>query len=168
MNKKTKKITVAAMMTALAVVFLYLAAILPTGRYGLVAAASLFGVAAVIETGISGGVFVYLGASLLGLLLVPDKLDLMLFVLFFGYYPVLKSLAERLENIVLSWIIKLAVMNGALTVILLFFSSLIFDYAAVFSSTALVYLFLNVVFVIFDIGVSKVIAYYMYRIKNVK
>ena len=155
-------------MTALAVVFLYLAAILPTGRYGLVAAASLFGVAAVIETGLSGGVFVYLGASLLGFLLVPDKLDLMLFVLFFGYYPVLKSLAERMENRVLSWGVKLAVMNAALTVIRVFFASLIFDYAAMAGSTALVYLFVNIVFVIFDIGVSKVIAYYMYRIKNIK
>lgn len=166
MNKKTKRITFSAMMTALAVICLYFMSIFPTGRYGFAAAASLFGIAAVIETGLVGGAFVYAASSVLSLLILPDKTDLMLYILFFGYYPIVKSLAEQMKTPVLTWGIKLVVVNIAFTVILKLFSALVFDYADLLGSTALVYLAMNAIFVLFDIGVSKMISYYMIRIRK--
>ena len=95
MSKKTRRITLAAVFTALTLIFLYLANILPAVRLGFTAAASLFAVAAVIETGIVSALFVFVGSSVIGALLLPDKTAVITYVLFFGYYPVIKSLPRN-------------------------------------------------------------------------
>ena len=151
-------------MTALAVAIMYVSSFLPTGQYGFAALASLVGYAAVIEAGLGGGIFVYVGASVLGLLIAPVKMSALLFALFFGYYPVIKSLAERIKNRVLGWVLKLAVFNGALTLILLVFKELVFDYVSKIGNTFLFYIIFNVIFIAFDYGISKLISFYMMKI----
>lgn len=164
MKNTTKKLTISAIMTALAVAIMYVSSFLPTGQYGFAALASLVGYAAVIEAGLGGGIFVYVGASVLGLLIAPVKMSALLFALFFGYYPVIKSLAERIKNRVLGWVLKLAVFNGALTLILLVFKELVFDYVSKIGNTFLFYIIFNVIFIAFDYGISKLISFYMMKI----
>ena len=127
MNRRTRIITTSALMTSLTMVFLYLSSVFPTMQLTFIAAASLFVVVEVIEAGIKGGLLVFAGSTLLGFLIVPDKTSVILYALFFGYYPIVKSLAERIENVFLRWAVKLVVMNAALAVILYFFGELIFD-----------------------------------------
>lgn len=169
MRVKTRKMTVSALMTACTVVFLYIASILPAERMGIVALSSLFGIAAVIEAGIVSDIFVFVCSALLGWLIVPYKPVALLYVLFFGYYPIIKSLAERLKNMVLKWVVKLAAFNAALTVLWFFFSGLFLNAAIMQLGTALIYPAGNAVFVLFDIGVTKLIGFYIVRIsKNLK
>ncbi len=166
MNKNTRTITLAAVFTALTVVFLYIANIIPASRFGLVAVSSLFAVAAVIETGIISAIFVFVGSSILGALLVPDKTDILLYVFFFGYYPVIKSLAERIRPVILKWAVKLAVFEISFTVIWFLFNSLIFGGKYLEVNVILVYLAGSISFVIFDIGLTKLIGFYMNRISK--
>lgn len=169
MNSKTRTITLSAVMTALSIVFLYIANIIPTSRLGFVAVSSLFVVAAVIETGIISAIFVFVGSSILGAVLLPDKTIVLIYVLFFGYYPVVKSFSEKFRSVILKWMVKLAVFEVSFSVIWFVFKSLIFEASYLNTNIILVYLAANVAFIIFDIGITKLIGFYIVRIsKNLR
>jgi hypothetical protein len=169
MDKKTRTITLAAVLTALSVVFLYLANLIPTIRLGFAAAASLFAVAAVIETGLVSAVFVFVGSSVLGALLLPDKTPIILYVLFFGYYPIIKSLAERIRRVILNWILKVAVFEAAFSASWFLFKNLIFNSKYLNTHIIFVYLAGTAAFIVFDIGLTRLIGFYIQRIsKNIK
>ena len=156
------------MLVSLSLIFLYLSGVFQTLQLCFVAAASLFVVVQVIETGLVGGLFVYIGSCVLGLFIVPDKTSIVLFGLFFGYYPLVKSLAERLNNVIIRWLVKLVVTNAALAVILIFFGELIFDLSQAEYGVGVFVAMFNLAFVLYDIGVTKLIAFYMYRIHRKK
>jgi hypothetical protein len=166
MNKQTRNITMTALFTALSVVFLYVAAVLPTGQLGFVAVSSLFAVAAVLESGLGAGLFVFVGSAVLGYLIVPNKTAVLLYGLFFGYYPVIKSLIERIRKRIPEWILKLVVFNAALTVIWFGLSAILFNSSILGASTYVIYLIGNVAFVLFDIGVTKLIGFYRKNISK--
>ena len=65
----------------------------------------------ILEIGVKWGWMSYACVALLSLLITPSMEAKVLFIAFFGYYPVLKALIERLRKIWLEWIIKLAVFN---------------------------------------------------------
>lgn len=169
MQNKTRKITLSAVFTALTVVFLYFANIIPTARLAFAAVSSLFAVATVIEAGLLSAVFVFIGSSIIGALLLPEKTAVLIFVLFFGYYPVIKSIAEKLRTSVLKWLVKLLVFEAAFSVIWFLFKSLIFDAAYLETNIILVYLAGSIAFVLFDIGLTRLISFYIVRIsKNMR
>lgn len=166
MRGKTRKLTIASMLTALGIITLYIAYIFPAQRFALPAVASLFVVSAVIECGISTGAAVYVSCTLLSLLLLPDKLPALLFAAFFGLYPVIKSLVERLRKPVIEYILKLAFFNASFTVIWLFMTELFTGTRIEGMATAVVYVIFNVVFVVFDIGLSRLIGLYINKISK--
>ncbi|MCL2365676.1 MAG: hypothetical protein FWC75_01345 [Oscillospiraceae bacterium] len=166
MNKKTKKITLSALFVALTVVSLYFASILPTGQAGLVAAASLFVAAAVIESGIGSGLSVFVVSALIGMLILPNRAAPLLFIAFFGYYPIVKSLVERMSGTAFQWILKLAVFNAALTGIWLLMRELVTGIVGDMIPVLLIYVGGNVIFVLFDYGFSKLIWFYINRISR--
>jgi hypothetical protein len=147
-------------------VFLYLASILPTVRLGFTAAASLFAVAAVIEAGIVSAFFVFIGSSIIGALLLPDKTAVIIYVLFFGYYPVIKSLAEKSRSMLLNWALKLAVFEAAFTLTWFLFRSLIFNVKVLWMPVIVVYLIGTSAFLVFDIGLTRLIGFYIIRISK--
>lgn len=158
-----------AVFTALSIVIMYLASVFPTGSLALTAVASLFTIAAVIEAGVGGGAFVYAGTTILGLLLLPDKGVLAFYGLFFGYYPIVKHYAEKLKSRIAEWCVKLAVMNAALSVIIFLFSKAFLQAVSLNVGKLVIYIIFNAAFVVFDIGLSKLIGFYMVRIsKNIK
>jgi len=164
--KKTRALAISAAMSALSVVVLYLASVMPTGQLGLVAAASIFGIAVVIEAGVRAGILSYICVSILGALIVPNKAAVILYAVFFGYYPVIKALGEKAKSRVVEWIIKLGCLNIATTAIVFGFSKLILDFIALDLGIPLIYIAFNLVFVLFDIGISKVIFAYKERISK--
>ena len=151
-------------MAALTVAFLYLASVFPTGQLGIIAVASLFTVAVVIEAGIKHSVLLYAACAILSFLLIPLKGVALLYTLFFGYYPIVKSLAERMKRPLYSWILKEVVFLAALSVVWFLFRNLIFTDAVLEISPIIVYLVGIAVFTLYDIGLSKLIGYYIFRI----
>lgn len=164
MSKKTRLITTSALLISLSMVFLYLSTFFPTMQLCFVAAASLFVVAQVIESGMNGGLSVFVGSCILGFIIVPDKTSVLLYTLFFGYYPLVKSFAERYNNAIIRWVLKLVVMNAALAVILIFFGELIFAISEFeYGVWAFAALF-ELAFILFDLGLTRLIGFYMARI----
>ena len=171
--------TLAALFAALCVVLLYIASIWPTGQLGLVAVASLFVAAGVIEGGKSGikvGLAVFVVSSFIGMLILPNRVAPLLFIIFFGYYPVLKSLLERISKNMLQWVLKLLVFNAALAIIWFALNDLFLGFMdslpivseidpQIMSFAALV-IAANIVFVIYDYGFTKLIWFYIQRVSS--
>lgn len=160
------QIALPAVLGALSLVMLYGACILPTGLWGWVAVAGLGPLAAVASLGVKSGLLCWGGVSILALLLLPDKFCALLFAVLFGLYPVIKSGAERLKATVISCGCKLLFFNLALTVLLLTMGALMT--AALPQVLAgrmwLLYLMGNVVFLIYDYGLTKLVWFYLARV----
>ena len=168
MQKKTRTLTLSALFSALTVVSLYIATVWPTGQLGLVAFSSIFAAAAVIESGLVSGVYVYILGSALGMLMFPGRAAPLLYILFFGYYPVVKSLIERVRGTHLQWVLKLLVFNLSLSVIWFLLRELVFDFGDNTPNAILLYLVGSIVFVLFDHGFTKVIWLYISRVSKNK
>ena len=168
MRRRSKAAQVAypAILGALAVVVVYIAAVAPTGRWGIVAAAGLLPAAAVISVGLKAGFLCWAGASALSLLLSPDKFCALLFAALFGLYPMVKSLTEGLRKKPLEYLLKLAFFNGAFTAVYLTMSAALADSLpqVLGSSVWALYLAANVVFLAYDFGFSRLIAVYIARV----
>lgn len=107
MKQSTRKIARLALLTALGAAILFLANVLPAGRVALLAVASFPVCAALLMYGPGWSCGVYAAVSLLGMLLFPGTAAIA-FGAFFGYYPIVKSLVERLHNTTLIWVLKYA------------------------------------------------------------
>ena len=166
MGSKTRKITLSALFAALSVVMLYIASVWPSGQIGLVAVSSIFVAAAVVEGGIALGIYVFVVSAALGMLITPYKIPPLLYIVFFGYYPVIKSIIERFLNVVLQWVAKLVVLNAALTVIWFFLREVLVNFEESIPGVWLIYPVGSVVFIIYDYGFSKVIWFYISRVSK--
>ena len=169
MVKTSSRIALGGSMGALSLVCLLLT-VFPYATYALTALASFFLFPVIIECGKKWGAAVYVATALLALLIVPDIEAKALYISFFGMYPLLKSVAER-ANRVAEWAIKLAVFNTAavLTYGVLLGLRLLpmadFAVGSLVGPVALAVLLAagNVVFVIYDIGLTRVLSVYIYR-----
>ena len=167
------KVALGGIITALSTVAMFLTGLLaPVGTYALPAIAGVILIVIVIEIGARWAWMVYGAVSILSLLLAADKEAVLLFILFFGYYPILKANIERLRTKAIQWVIKMGVFNVA--VILSFWIAMTVlqvpqDAFTIFG-VYLPWVFLlagNVVFVIYDYALTGVISMYVYQFHKV-
>lgn len=107
------KTAIGGMATALSVVLL-----LPTALdvlyIMLPAMAGLITLFCVIELSRGWAFGVYAATSALSIIVVPNKEAVILYVLFFGYYPIIKGLIEgKIKSRVLEYVIKVLIFNVA-------------------------------------------------------
>ena len=82
--------------------------------FALPALAGLLMIMIVIEMGARWAWPTFAVVAILSVFFVPDKQAALLYVIFFGYYPILKALIERLKNKIVQWVLKYAVFNAAI------------------------------------------------------
>ena len=104
---------------------------------------------------------------MLGLLLLPDKGVALMYLCFLGLYPTVKSRMENVKSRVVEWVGKFAFLNLALSICWFVFHSLFLPALPqwIGEKTWLVYLVGNVVFLIYDIGLSRLIGAVMVRLR---
>ncbi len=104
------------MLIALGVIFLLLARVVPSGRLGLMVLTSFPVCLSLMMYGAGWAIGVFAVTAVLGLLLLPGAVTI-LYLLFFGYYPIAKSFFERMHSGVVCLVLKLvlyaAVFTGA-------------------------------------------------------
>ena len=158
-----------AILSALALILVYLGSITPTGSWGIVAAAGLLPAAAVISVSLKAGFLCWAVSAILAFLLAPDKFCALLFGVLFGLYPMVKSLVEQLRKKPLEYVLKLTFFNAAFTVIYLTMAGAVTASLpqVLGSSVWVLYAAANVVFLLYDYGFSGLIALYIARVQRV-
>ncbi len=105
-KSKTGKIAMGGICTALAFIFMFGASFVPGIELTLFLISSLFTAVMVLETGAAGGLSVFAASGLLGLILVPNKMALIPYIICFGYYAVLKYYIEKIKSGILQMTLK--------------------------------------------------------------
>ena len=163
------KVAFGGIVSAVCIVCMFLTGFFPFATLALPAIAGVLLIAIVIELGLRWAWLVYAAVSLLSFFLAPDAEAKLLFILFFGYYPIIKAYLERMSSRVFCWILKFLIFNAAVVAadfIALFFFQLPSDIFIIFNiNLPFVFLLLgNVVFFIYDYAVTCLISSYVRKL----
>lgn len=152
---KSKNISFGGLMAALALLLLYMAGVVPSGRFGLIAASSYAIGICVAVMGIKLSFAAYAAVTVLSFVLIPDKTIALLFAIFFGNYPMVKLLIEKIRRLGIEWLVKIVVFN--VYAIIGWFVLSQFTVIDTKIMLPLLWLVLNTVFVIYDIMFNIVV-----------
>ena len=153
------------MMAALATAFMLLS-FFPYLTYAIPAIAGLFIMTVVIEINNKWALLSYIVSAILVMIFAEFE-SRFLYVCFFGYYPMVKALVEKIGKSFIEWIIKFAVFNASVLSVYLIFSKVfdslaLEDFGELGKYGAYILLVLgNVVFVLYDITISRAAMVYM-------
>lgn len=163
--RKSRKLALAAILSALGTVLLYLGAVVEVLDLTCVAIASLIVVFAFIEMGGSYPFMIYVATSVISLLILPDKFGALVYLLFAGYYPILKAVFERLHYFV-GWVLKLSLFGTSLLVIITLTAYVLKLPDTDLEMTPAVILLGFLTFVLYDIALTKLITFYLVKIRS--
>lgn len=172
------KITLGGVIAALSVALMFLTNVIPFGTYAFPAFAGMLLTVMVIEMGYGWAVSVFFAVSVLSFLTLADKEAALFYAAFFGFYPILKSLIERIGVRVIQVLLKLLLFNIAMTAafyIGLFVLSVPKESFYIFG-VYLPWVFLilgNGLFILYDVCVTKIVTVYLLKwrkrfLKNTK
>ena len=179
-SEKTKKLTLSATLAAMGVVLLIIGGLIEVLDLSMAALASFFCIFAVIEMGKGYPWMIFAVTGILSVILMPQGLGGWFYLVFFGYYPIVKEQLEKLHK-PFAWGLKFVVFNLAVTAYglicyFLFFGQLkaLFDeVAALLGGTSLgaiviiaIYAVLNLVFIVYDIALTRLITLYLVRLRK--
>lgn len=162
----TKKVTFCAILSALCTVIM-LVSYFPYLTYAVPALASLLIMIIVIETNCKWAIFSYLTAAVLTFLFAETESKI-LFIMFFGFYPIAKSLIEKINNLFIEWPVKLSLFNASVLAAYYILTKLFMLQLDDFGSfqkygTAILLILANIVFVLYDITLSKLAVTYIQK-----
>lgn len=107
----SSRVALGGIVAALCIVIMFLTGVLPALYIAAPMAAGLLMIILVEEVSIGWAWLTYLAVSLLSLIVTFDKEAALMFILFFGYYPMLRLYFERIRAKALKMICKYAVFN---------------------------------------------------------
>lgn len=164
--KKTKKLALAAILSALGVVILLLGSIITVLDLTAVALASILIMIAVIEIGGAYPYLIWLVTGALSMLLLPDKFGALVYLVFGGVYPIFKAMYERLHPVV-SWVLKFSTFNVMLILMILIGSYVMGLTDTGLAFTLPVFALCNFTFFIYDIATTHLITLYLVKLRRV-
>ncbi len=164
MNGSTKRLARLAILGAIGVVLLLLASVLPAGRLALVAVSSLPVCVTLMCYGIKWSVGVFAVTAALGALLYPGAAAIM-YLAFFGFYPIAKSLFERIPSTLWCWVCKYALYTFAFLIYWLLAKAL-FTFTGKELSWFVLYPLGAAVFFLYDRAYSSLIRYYLMKLSR--
>lgn len=166
-KNKTYKITLGGICLALTLILMFAGSVVPSIELTLYALSSVFTAIMIIETGIGGGILVFIGASILGFILMPDKIALLPYIAFFGYYGILKYFIEKLPKAAIQMLVKIIAFSAVLSTMLFFFKELLFGAISLPDISVILLMLLGIVmFILYDFIFSLIINIYNERIRR--
>lgn len=166
-NKSASSVAFGGIISALAVLMMFFTGVFPFATYALPALSGLLLVVIVIDHGLKWAWCVYAAISALVILITPDREAATMFVLFFGYYPILKSILERIKFRAVEYVIKFLIFNIAMVVayLLIIYVLGIPDILEEFGELGKYGIWImlglgNIVFILYDITISRLIYLY--------
>ncbi|MCH5316428.1 MAG: hypothetical protein J1E05_00505 [Eubacterium sp.] len=171
MRKKSLRVAVCGLAAALSVTLMFIGGVVYIFAYTVPMLLGLISVMIKKSFGTPSAVFVYIAVSLLSLMLVPEKECVMMFVLFFGYYPIIRESFEKIKSKAIRFILKFILFNVSLTVIELicfyifgipFFEDGVFSAWLIIGFAAA----MNLVFVMYDFLLKSFLILYEQKIEK--
>ena len=163
--KTSSVVSICGLFAALSVVIMLLAHI-GVLTYAVPAVAGALLILIYLELGVKNAFTVYLTVSVLSFL-ICEKEAALCYILFFGYYPILKAYIEKIPKKALQWLIKIAVftVSFALVMVLCVF---IFGIPIDEMGYGVRYLLalavgLEVMFAVYDMALTRVITLYFVK-----
>lgn len=158
---KTKKIAFSAILAALAVVFLYVGALLDVLDLSAATAASFCVALVLCELGKKYALLTYAAAAVLSLLLLPNKLGAVYFLCFLGFYPIAKEKIEQKTSGLLAFVCKLALLNLCM-LLAITAARFLFSLSAEWLDVLLLVL-ANGVFLVYDFALGVLLRAYVFK-----
>jgi len=170
-KRSAHRVSLTAMFASMSLLFLYLASILPTMNISMFFLSSVFVMGLVLEEEIGLAFMMFAVVSLLSLLILPNRLLVIPYVVFFGHYGIGKYYIETgIRDKIIRYIVKLLYYNVALVLIyvlsLLVGTDVLSD--VMYFTVPLYFLIplAEVAFVLYDFLFTKVTAYYFNHIRR--
>lgn len=163
--KKTSKIALSAVFSALSVALMALISVIPSLELALPAIAGLFVAVIVIEIDRKWALGVWTAVSVLSLMIVPNKEVAIVYTVFFGYYPVLKSVLESKLPRAAEYAVKILTFTVVMSVsyyLMVKFMGIDLDMPEILGKWGIPLLLLVAIitFLLYDYALSKLITFY--------
>ena len=169
--QNSSRTALGGIIAALSVTMMLLTTVIPVLSYALPAIAGVLLILIVIEVDKKWAFGVYAAVSLLSLLILPDKEAAMMYVFFFGHYPIMKAILEgKCKGFVL-WLFKFLLFNVSVVaayLIIIYVFQLPFEEMEEYGQWA-VYGLLglgNIVFIVYDIALSRLVMLYELKLRR--
>ncbi|MBQ7739782.1 MAG: hypothetical protein IJT65_00915 [Eubacterium sp.] len=167
--KKSLRVAIAGIMSALCIILLYIGSVMWLFAYIMPLAAGLIMIA-VSQTGSKRlALTVYIAVSLISLTALNDKECVLLYVLFFGYYPLIRESLEKIKSSFVKIILKFLIFNAAVVaveMICIYVFMIPFDNELGRLGIPILMLLANALFFVYDNLLPKLEILYEKRIKN--
>ncbi len=164
-SNKTRSIAFSGLTIALIVVLLFIASMVDVLDYTISAACGIIVTFILVEFGNKCALSVYFGASIFAVLLVPNKINAILFVAFCGWYPFVKRYFEKAKEPV-GTLLKFIAFNISLTLIV-FVSKKVFLFENIsYTWFFTIYAISNFTFILYDILITKMIWLYVHKYRK--
>jgi len=164
--KNSKKVAVCAVLAALSVVLLFVGSASQILDLSCAAFASIIIMYIFIEIGGAWPYLTYAAVSLLSLLILPDKFAAVVYLLFAGYYPMIKLTIEKHTRTAVGFIFKIIIFNLALTGVILISKFILLLPDDEIGLKWIVYASANAAFILFDVALTRLISLYLYRLRK--
>ena len=171
MNNRKKlsfKVSLGGVIAALSLLLMLVAGVTTSLVYAIPMITGAFLMVLVIEFGAGFAGLEYLAISIISMLLLGNKEAAIMYVAFFGYYPIIKSFIEKRFKKIVGWIIKYAIFNASMVVAYFVVSKIFmitFDDLEGFGKFAMPFLLFagNILFILYDIMLTRLVTIYLYR-----
>jgi len=168
-ERSSFKIALCGVLGSLSLVLLMGSSVMPLLDLSLAGAAGLVLIPVLFEVSAKWAMLLYAAVSVLGLLLVPNKEPVFLFIFVLGYFPVLKYKVDfKFKSKLLRLVCKLLAVNAG---VLISYGLMIFafgmqnvkdEFAAMGTLMLVVLVFLyNLTAVVYDMALTKI--WFLYR-----
>ena len=166
-KRKSFCLALGGIFSALGVAIMYVGSFIEVLDLTTSALASLLCIVTVIELGKRWAWSVYAVTSVLSVILLGNKFPAVVYLLFAGFYPMIKEVLEgKIRKKVLAYAIKLIIFNAAFAAIAavsVLLLRLPFDEKGIMIA-ALIALG-NVTFVLYDIALTRLISFYIFKLR---
>lgn len=171
-NIKCYRVALGGVISSLCILSMFLTGVIPFLAFTLPMIAGTLITIIVFEVNASWALLTYIAVSLLSIFVTFDKEAALIFILFFGHYPIIKYQIEKIPLKLIKFIFKLFIFNICivayyqLTIHLLGISDFMDDFAA-FGKYGLyiLWVFSNIFFILYDYVLKGCVDIYLKHLK---
>lgn len=167
--KNSKVIAYSGVATALSVVMLFLGSIFWVLGYTMPLVASLVMIILLDSISQKSALLTFISTSVISFILLNDKECVLLYILFFGYYPLIRDKINEIKPKFLSYLLKFVSFNAAMVltqILCVYVFGISFDDMLGKWGIVVFALCLNLVFVVFDKLYTLLLRLYRIKLKK--